>query len=355
MSILFTIAAFVLVLGFLILIHELGHFWAARLLGIRVRELGIGFPPRARGFWRNGIVYSLNWIPIGGFVRLEGESDPDVPNGYAGKPVWARAVVLVAGSGMNILLAWFIFGALASLPVERLVDSEIVIEEVVPGSPADEAGLLSGDVIKSVNGVDILTLDQLARQVDASSGEQMLLRVLRGTVPLAVYLTPRPNPPPGEGPMGVSIRLLNPVFERRAAPVWQAPWNGIVLMGNVISMTATEFSRAVGNASNPGIAGPVGIAQATGEAAQQGPISLLIIVALLSLNLGILNLLPIPALDGGRLPFLLLEVIRRGRRLSPQRENLVHFIGFVFLISFVLFVTIGIDLPRLLQGDPVLP
>ncbi len=118
MSILITIAAFVVVLSFLVLIHELGHFWAARLLGIRVRELGIGFPPRVKGIWRNGIVYSLNWIPVGGFVRLEGESDPTVPDGYAGKPVWARFVVLVAGSAMNILLAWFIFGALAS-PARR--------------------------------------------------------------------------------------------------------------------------------------------------------------------------------------------------------------------------------------------
>ncbi len=230
-----------------------------------------------------------------------------------------------------------------------------MIEEVVPGSPADEAGLRPGDVIRAVDGEDVLTLGQLSDRINRADGDEVELRVLRGTVPLAVYLAPRANPPPGEGPMGVSIRLLNPVYERRAAPVWQAPWNGIVLMGNVITATASEFSRAVGSNSNPGIAGPVGIAQATGEAAQQGAIPLLVIVGLLSLNLGILNLLPIPALDGGRIPFLILEVIRRGRRLSPQRENLVHLIGFVFLISLVLFVTVGIDLPRLIQGDPILP
>ena len=355
MSILITIAAFVLVLSFLVLIHELGHFWAARLLGIKVRELGIGFPPRARGFWRNGIVYSLNWIPVGGFVRLEGESDPDVPEGYAGKPVWARATVLVAGSGMNLLLAWFIFSGLASLPTERLVDSEIVIQAVAPGSPADGANLRAGDVILSVNGEDVRTVDQLARHVSDSLGEEVTLRVLRGSVPLAVYLVPRENPPPGEGPLGVTISLINPVFERQSAPIWQAPWNGILLMGNVITSTASEFGRAASSGSNPGIAGPLGIAQATGEAARAGPVALLIIVGLLSLNLGILNLLPIPALDGGRIPFLILEVARRGRRLSPQRENLVHLIGFVFLISLVLFVTVGIDLPRLLQGDSILP
>ena len=355
MSILLTIAAFAVVLSFLVLIHELGHFWAARILGIRVRELGIGFPPRLKGIWRNGIVYSLNWIPVGGFVRLEGESDPTVPDGYAGKPVWARFTVLVAGSAMNILLAWFIFSALASLPVERLVDSEIVIQDVVPGSPADEANLRVGDVIRGVDGQDVLTLGQLSDRINRADGEEVELRVLRGSVPLAVYLAPRANPPPGEGPMGVSIRLLNPVVERRAAPVWQAPWNGIVLMGNVVTGTATEIRRAISSSTNPGIAGPVGIAQATGEAAQAGPISLLIIVALLSLNLGILNLLPIPALDGGRIPFLVLEVVRRGRRLSPERENVVHLIGFVFLLSMVLFVTVGIDLPRLLQGDSILP
>ena len=355
MSILITIAAFVVVLSFLVLIHELGHFWAARLLGIRVRELGIGFPPKLKGFTRNNIVYSLNWIPLGGFVRLEGESDTTVADGYAGKPVWARAIVLVAGSGMNILLAWFIFGALASLPMERLVDSEITVQEVIPGSPADNANLRTGDIIRAVNGEDILTLGQLSDRIDQSLDEEVTLRVHRGSVPLAVYLVPRANPPPGEGPMGVSIRLLNPVYERRAAPVWEAPWNGIVLMGNVITQTAAEFGRAASSPNGPGIAGPVGIAQATGEAARQGPVSLLIIVGLLSLNLGILNLLPIPALDGGKLPFLLLEVIRRGKRLSPQRENLVHMIGFAFLITLVLFVTVGVDLPRLIQGDSILP
>ena len=355
MSVLITIAAFIIVLSFLVLIHELGHFWAARLLGIRVRELGIGFPPRLKGVWRNGIVYSINWLPFGGFVRLEGESDPDVEDGYAGKPVWARIVVLVAGSGMNILLAWLIFSAIAALPIDRLVDSEIVIEDVVAGSPADEAGLRAGDVIRGVDGRDVLTLEQLSDGIASADGNEVTLRVQRGTVPLAVYIVPRTDPPPDEGPMGVTIRLLNPVIETSSAPVWQAPWNGIVLMGNVIGSTATEFRRAVGSASNPGIAGPVGIAQATGEAAQQGPLSLMVIVALLSLNLGILNLLPIPALDGGRLPFLALEVIRRGRRLPPERENLVHFLGFAFLLSIVLLVTFGIDLPRLLQGESVLP
>ncbi len=354
MSILITITAFVVVLSFLVLIHELGHFWAARLLGIHVRELGIGFPPRFRGFSRNGILYSLNWLPVGGFVRLEGESDPLVPHGYAGKPVWARAIVLIAGSGMNILLAWAVFSSLASLPTERLVDSEIVIMDIVPGSPADEAGLRSGDLIRSVNGSDVLTLQQLSVRVRAAT-DGVILNVRRGTIPLAVYLMPRPNPPTGEGPMGISIRFTNPVFERQTAPIWQAPYNGLILMLDIVTSTASEFGRAVGSASDPGIAGPIGIAQATGEAARSGPVPLLVIVGLLSLNLGILNLLPIPALDGGRLPFLLLEVIRRGRRLSPHRENLVHFMGFAFLLSVILFVTIGIDLPRLLRGSPILP
>ena len=117
----------------------------------------------------------------------------------------------------------------------------------------------------------MLTLGQLSDHISRANGNELELRVLRGSVPLAVYLAPRANPPPGEGPMGVSIRLLNPVFERRVAPVWQAPWNGIVLMGNVVTGTATEIRRAISSSTNPGIAGPVGIAQATGEAAQQGP------------------------------------------------------------------------------------
>ncbi len=354
MSIIITIVSFVIVLSVLVLIHELGHFWAARLLGIRVRELGIGFPPRFRGISRNGVLYSLNAIPVGGFVRLEGESDPTAQDGYAGKPVWARAIVLIAGSGMNLLLAWVIFAGLAALPYERLVDSTIVIVEVMPDSPADDAGLQAGDVIRSVNGVDVLTLDQLAARVSASP-ENATLRVLRGSTPLAVRLALRANPPPGQGAMGVSIRWTDPVFEQYRPALWQAPVNGVRLMGNIVTFTATELGRAIGTSSDPGIAGPVGIAQATGEAAQAGIVQLLSIVGLLSLNLGILNLLPIPALDGGRLPFLVLETLRRGRRLPPQMENLIHAAGFVFLLSLILFVTLGIDLPRLAQGNPILP
>ena len=354
MSIVFTIVAFVLVLTFLILIHELGHYWTARALGIRVMELGIGFPPRIRAFRRNGIDYSINAIPVGGFVRLDGESDPDVPDGYAGKPVWVRVAVLVAGSGMNLVLAWIIFGGIASLPYERLSDGDIVIQQVAVGSPAEQAGLQEGDIIEAVNGVNVLALRELSTQIYRSM-DGAALRIRRGAIPVAAYLTPRANPPPGEGPMGVSVRLENPVFEDRRLPIWQAPLNGLLLMGNIIGRSASELGRWIGGESGIGIAGPVGIAQGTGEAARNGILPLMAIVGLLSLNLGILNLLPIPALDGGRLPFLLLELLRRGKRLRPERENLIHMVGFVFLLSVILIVTVGVDLPRLLRGDSLLP
>ena len=354
MGFVFTIAAFVLVLTFLVLVHELGHYWTARALGIRVMELGIGFPPRIRAFRRNGIEYSINAIPVGGFVRLDGESDPRVPDGYAGKPVWVRAAVLVAGSGMNLLLAWIIFGGIASLPYERLSESDIVIQQVVVGSPAEQAGLQEGDIIEAVNGVNVVTLRELSTKISRSM-DGVALRIRRGAIPIAAYLTPRANPPPGEGPMGVSVQLTNPVFENQRLPIWQAPLNGLLLMGNVIGQSASELGRWIGGDSGIGIAGPVGIAQGTGEAARSGVLPLMAIVGLLSLNLGILNLLPIPALDGGRLPFLLLELLRRGKRLPPERENLIHLVGFVFLLSVILIVTVGVDLPRLLRGDSILP
>ena len=354
MGIVFTVAAFVVVLTVLVLIHELGHYWTARALGIRVMELGIGFPPRIRSFQRNGIEYSINAIPVGGFVRLDGESDPGVSRGFAGKPVWARAIVLVAGSGMNLLLAWVIFSGLASLPYERITDSDIVVQQVVPGSPADQSGIREGDVIESVNGVEVMTLGQLSAQIDRSM-DGAALRVRRGTLPIAVYLTPRANPPPGQGAMGVSVQLTNPIFESKRLPIWQAPINGLLLMANIIGQSASELGRWIGGTSSPGIAGPLGIAQGTGEAARNGFLPLMAVIGLLSLNLGILNLLPIPALDGGRLPFLVLELLRRGKRLRPERENLVHLVGFVFLLSVILFVTVGIDLPRLLRGDSLLP
>lgn len=355
MGVIFTVVIFILVLSVLVLIHELGHYWSARALGIRVKELGIGFPPRLVSVRRGDIDYSINLIPFGGFVKLDGEDDPTVPRGFAGKPIWARAIVIAAGSIMNLVLAWVIFSMLVALPFERPESGEIVVQEVAAGSPAALAGLQVNDVIDAVNGEPIRHFVDLEIAVDMSLGEEATLRVIRDTTPLAVTLVPRRNPPEGQGAMGVRIGLENIVYTTDQISIWRAPYDGLRMGFVVMGFVTDEVGQWFSGEAQPEIAGPVGIAQITGEAARMGLLPLIQLVALLSLNLGILNLLPIPALDGGRLPFLLLEAVRGGRRLAPQREGLIHLIGFAVLLTFILVVTIGIDIPRLLNGEEVIP
>jgi regulator of sigma E protease len=350
---LFTVLIFIFVLSALVLIHEFGHYGVARFLGIRVKELGLGFPPRIAAFKRGGIDYSINAIPFGGFVRLDGEDDPYLPGGYAGKPILVRTAVIVAGSAMNLLLAWAIFSVLVALPYQR-VHGDITVQGVQPDSPAAAAGLQQGDVIDQVNSVPVDHTAEMLFEVAQHAGELVTLRVLRGETPLAVTVTPRVDPAPDQGYLGVSITLENQTVTTERIPIWQAPVEGLRMGFVIMGFVGQEVGRWIGGQAEPEIAGPVGIAQVTGEAARMGALPLLQVVALLSLNLGILNLLPIPALDGGRLPFLLLEAIR-GRRMSPQRENLIHLIGFAVLLTFILFVTIGVDIPRILSGEDVLP
>lgn len=355
MGVIFTVVVFILVLSALVLIHELGHYWSARALGIRVKELGIGFPPRLVSVQRGGIDYSINMIPFGGFVKLDGEDDPTIPRGFAGKPIWARAIVIAAGSIMNLVLAWAIFSVLVALPFERPESGDIVVQAVVTDSPAALAGVQPGDHIDAVNGEPISDFTDLEVAIDRSRGEETTLRIIRDTMPLAVNLVPRRNPPEGQGAMGVSIGLENIVYTTDQIPIWRAPYDGLRMGFVVMGFVTDEVGQWFSGEAQPEIAGPVGIAQITGEAARMGPLPLIQLIALLSLNLGILNLLPIPALDGGRLPFLLLEAVRGGKRLPPQREGLVHLIGFAVLITFILVVTIGIDIPRLLNGEGVIP
>lgn len=333
-----TILITLAVLSVLVLLHELGHFVAARAVGIGVRELGLGFPPRLFAIRRGGIDYSVNAIPFGGFVRMTGEDDPAVPGGFAGKPIRARALVIAAGSLMNLLLAWVIFSGLVALPY-RQAEGDVTVRETAPGSPAENAGLSPGDVIASVNGEPVRTTGELAARVLLGGDRPVTLRVIRDGTPLPITLVPRSRPPEGEGPMGVKVGLQNQVVATYRLPVWKAPLEGLRMGVAILGFMGQEIGRWVGGRAEPELAGPIGIAQVTGETARAGFLPLLQLVGLLSLNLGILNLLPIPALDGGRLPFLALEAARGGRRLSARRESLIHLVGFAVLMSIVLVIT----------------
>lgn len=345
MSFIPTIVIFLAVLTVLVLVHELGHYFCARILGIRVEELGLGFPPRLKAIRHKGIVYSLNYLPLGGFVRLKGESDETIRNGFASRSILQRFLVIFSGPAMNFILAIILFSFLATV-TDRIQSAEIVIEAISQDSPADSAGMKTGDILTSIGGVNLNEPNDFSRAFDLEPDKATLVVVSRNLETKVFSVIPRPEPPAGEGPIGIELKLLNVVYED--VNVWKSPYYGIMLAWDNTILIYREIGNWISGSKTPEIAGPVGIAQITGEAAQAGFIPLVYLVAMLSLNLGILNLLPIPALDGGRIPFLIIELLRGGKRLHPSRERIVHAIGFAFLISLIIIVTLGIDIPRLL-------
>tara|TARA_Y100000590_G_scaffold442884_1_gene571578 strand:+ start:535 stop:1575 length:1041 start_codon:yes stop_codon:yes gene_type:complete len=346
MSVVLNIFIFLMVLTVLVLVHELGHYWSARKLGITVEEFGLGFPPRFRSVKNKGTIYSLNYLPLGGFVRLKGESDPTILDGFASKGVLQRFIVIFAGPAMNFVLAILLFSFLATA-TERISSADIVIGAVSKDSPAEIVGIKKGDILISIGGVNLDDPKYFSRAFNLEPDKITTISVSRNFETKEFSLIPRSNPPVGEGPMGIEVRMINVIYEE--VKIWQSPYYGIVLAWDNTFLIYTEIGKWIAGSKAPEITGPVGIAQITGEAAQAGLLPLVYLVAMLSLNLGILNLLPIPALDGGRIPFLFLELIRNGKRVPPSRERVVHAIGFAFLISLIIFVTLGVDIPRLLN------
>ena len=370
------ILPFVGVLVVLILVHELGHFLAARAYGVRVLEFGVGFPPRLLSIRRGETIYSVNVIPLGGFVKLLGEEDPTEPGSLARRGVLTRFVVLSAGSFMNVLLPLLIFTVLFMVP-QKTVEGRVQLQAVAPNSPAEQAGLRPGDFVERVDGHRIANTADLSYRIHLKLGNETEWDVLREkpritgvlgvggdpgltadvppaeSTPLTFHLVPRWKPPPGEGNVGVVIATTSPALVSRSEPVWEAVPHAFRRMGEILLLFRNEiFGLVIGDRS-PQVAGPVGIAQLSGEVARAGWVPLTELAALLSLNLAILNILPIPALDGGRLVFVVLEWIRRGKRIRPEREGLVHLVGFVILISFIVVVSY-FDILRIIQGESLL-
>ena len=386
------------VLAFLIFIHELGHFAAAKWFGIRVTEFGFGFPPRAFGVSYRGTVYSVNWIPIGGFVRIVGEEDPTDPESFARQSVLKRSVVLLAGSFMNLVLPVVIFTVLFMLPHDTLLGGDVIIAGVAPASPANVAGLRPGDAIRSVDGHPVTHPEKLVDLVRGRAGQPIELSIRRApavtgfrTSPefmdiASVTVVPRRNPPKlrvvevvtdrasevslsearrydsrlalgdtmTQGAIGVRIGLANAKFGRTTDPVWRAVPRSFETIWNILVFTWNGLVEGVATRSNPGIAGPIGIAHATDEVVSRLGISWIFqLTALLSISLGVLNILPIPALDGGRLAFVMLEWVRRGKRISPKREGLVHLVGFVLVIGLILVLSYY-DIVRILGGESLI-
>ncbi len=376
---------FISLLLILVLIHEFGHFLAAKAFGIKVLEFGVGFPPRAKTLFTKGETeYTLNWLPIGGFVRLLGEEDPSDPRSLAAAPRWQRLVVMAAGVIMNFVLALFLMGVSFMVPRDRaLTQAQIV--EVAPGSPAAEAkiegtmrdgtapvqGIQPGDLVIEVEGRDIANTSEMVYANRLNLGETQEWTIIRAGSTLTAHVYARWHPPAGQGPTGVRIgapqtcsvndegepvncQLKYPQTESVSYPPWEAFPKGAQSLMDTMVLTVNEIRVRVGGGGGasvsddqPAFTGPVGIADTTGTLIKEaGWRSLIEFAALLSLNLAIFNALPIPMLDGGRMFFVVLEILRGGRRISPEKEALVHFAGFALMMAGVLVVTY-FDIARL--------
>lgn len=344
------IGAFAIILTPIILAHELGHFIAARLCGIKVDEFGLGFPPRAlKLFTWKGTLFSLNWIPIGGFVRPAGEDDPNVPGGLASASKKARFFVLIAGAAANFIMALGVYWvAYAIIGFPTFDTSTITVAEVVANSPSQEAGLQSGDILRQANGVVVDELDDLYAAVDSSGGEPITFLVERGSEMISLIVTPRVMDLNGGTRMGIGLRpgYLDTGVRERANP-FEAIGLAAQEIWFVISTTLRTpvmLLRGEVTTQEARFVGPIGISQIAGNTAQMtvetGEWSpLLRLVGLINVALAFTNLLPIPALDGGRLLFVIVEAIR-GRRIEPEREGFVHMMGMLFLLALIVFIFI---------------
>lgn len=346
-----TILIFIAVLSLLVFVHEFGHFITAKRAGVRVDEFGFGFPPRLFGVRRGDTIYSINWIPVGGFVKIKGEGGEaahDVDS-FAGKKIWIRMIIIAAGVLMNFILAAFLLSvgygigvpqALDGLPASaRVRDRSIQITSVLPDSPASNAGFEIGDAIREVEGVAIDTYQGFQREIRERVGAETRVAITRDGEKIEKLTTPVVLAATGNPGVGVGLIEIGIV----SYPWYRAPVQGIsetvfiakevlFAFGDLIRNLIVERKVAID------ISGPVGIAVLTGQVARLGIIYLLQFTALLSVNLAIINVFPFPALDGGRILFLLIEKVR-GRPVAAKVEGVIHQVGFALLLTLVLFVT----------------
>jgi len=349
-----TIGAFVGILVVLIIAHEFGHFIAAKASGVRVDEFGLGFPPRVLSLKRGETVYSLNAIPLGGFIKMAGEEDPKVPRSLAGKRIGIRLLVLSAGSLMNVILPLLLFSIAFMVP-HNLVVGKVVIEEVALNSPAARAGIEPGDTLLSFNQKPVHNISDLQRYIELNLGKEVTMLVQHSdSTTDSVEVVPRWRPPEGQGAVGITVRMTDATVVHQSEPAWRAaPLAVSSCLETFVLFKNGLLSMATGTTPFQ-VAGPVGIAQITGEVAKAGISPLLEFAAFLSINLALINIFPLPALDGGRIVFVLVEWARRGKRVSPKTEGLVHFIGFAALISVIMVITCH-DIIRIISGGSLIP
>ncbi len=377
---LLTIVIFVLVLSILVFAHELGHFLTARRFGVKAEEFGFGFPPRGIGVYKNkhgkwrivrgnksvesleasadsslhpapkSTIYSLNWLPLGGFVKIKGENGEgqNDKDSFAYQKIWKRVIILAAGVVMNVILAWALFsvGYMIGLPQSTdtvsknaiVSEPQVMVAQVLPKSPALAAGLKEGDAILRINNEVVGSDKALQDAVAKNNGQATNILIKRAGVEQTIVVTPS-SKDGARATIGVAIFSAGLV----RYPFFSALIEGARTTGWMIKEIFSAFASLIkdlfqGHQVGDQFAGPVGIANITGQAVRLGFTYLLQFIALLSLNLAIINILPLPALDGGRILFLIIEKVK-GKPVKREVEAAIHNIGFLLLIALIIFIT----------------
>ena len=365
---LITVVFFILLLGVLVLAHEWGHFIVARIFGVKVEEFAFGFPPRLFSVTRRGTRYALNLFPLGGYVKIfgedgEGESRPE---SFSSRSLLQRLGIIAAGVAMNVILAWVLFSLGHAFGLPTVLDDgaaannvKVTIVGISSGSPAEASGLRFGDAIQEISAKDPLRprseasrrgepsaekikierIEDVQQFVAAHRGEELAIIALRGEDTITMNILARAKPPQGEGALGIAMARVGIV----RSPWWRAPWDGLKTTASATAAITTALFNTVRDVAREGkvsadISGPVGIFVFTNETRSLGLTYLLELAGILSLNLALLNILPVPALDGGRILFLFIEGIR-GVRLNQRLEQAIHTVGFAVLLLLMAAIT----------------
>lgn len=375
-----TIIIFIIVLSLLVFVHEWGHFWVARRFGVKAEEFGFGFPPRVAGIYKNkegrwkmvrgrkevedawDTIYSVNWIPLGGFVKIKGEDgeNEEDKDSFVNQKIWKRASILSAGVTMNLVLAGILLsiGLMIGLPQAATTDfddkakvseQQITVLQVTPDTPAEEVGLQMGDVIVDINGEKFASIEGVNDFVKNKEGQELNYTVKRGEEMKEFTITPEILKQTGEAGAGISIATTAIVKYPWYVAIWEGFKQTIMLTWAIIvALFGLLKGLVMGQSVGAEVGGPVKIAQLTGQFAGLGFAYLLQFVALLSINLAIINFLPIPALDGGRVLFLAIEKIK-GSPVKREVEAVIHNISFIVLIILILLITFN-DISRIIGG-----
>jgi regulator of sigma E protease len=335
-----TLVAAIVVFGVLIFFHELGHFMVAKRVGVGVIEFALGFGPRLISTKAGDTIYSLRVFPLGGFVRLVGEDadESDAENSFQNKSVWARFSVIAAGPIMNFVLAVLLFSTIYFAFLGIPLYQSTTLGGIIPGGQAEVAQLQKGDKILAIQGQPVSEWQDVVSLINANPEKEITIEYERQGTVRTITVVPEKDSQTGTGRIGIQA-------DSRKYAFFPSIRYGLEHTVMFVRMFIVNIAQMITGQMAPDVVGPVGIIQFVGEAAKTGMMNLMNLAAIISLNLGIFNLLPIPALDGSRLLFLAVEGVR-GRPVDPKKESFIHFVGFTVLI-FLMIVIAWRDLARL--------